>query len=115
MQQPREYNFNNNQRQTQRVTLGLPIQISYGSQITIQGMLKDLSLKSAFIIIKNSIYMQMNDEVSFAILRSPQNTEVIVQGMARISRISPGEGIAIYFTKMDENSTNRLKEIVVVP
>ena len=111
MQPPRDYN---NQRQTQRVPAGLPIQISYGSQITIQGTLKDLSLKSAFIVIKNSIYMQMNDEISFAILRAPQSTEIIVQGMARISRISPGEGIAIYFTKMDDTSTNALKEIVVV-
>ena len=104
----------NNQRQTPRIPLSLPIQISYGTQITILGQIKDLSLKSAFIIIKNSVFMQLNDEVSFSILRSASSDEVLAQGTACISRFVPGEGIAIYFLKMDEASTARLKELVVV-
>ena len=111
MHHPEAYN---NQRQTQRVPLSLPIQISYGSQITVLGQIKDLSLKSAFIIIKNSVFMQLNDEVSFSILRSVSGAEIIAQGTACISRFVPGEGIAIYFMKMDEASTARLKELVVV-
>ena len=102
----------NNQRQSQRVTLSLPIQISYGSQITVQGHIKDLSLKSAFIVIKNSVFMQLNDEVGFSILRSASSAEIIAQGTACISRLVAGEGIAIYFMKMDEASTNRIKELV---
>ena len=105
-------NYNNNQRLTPRVSLNLPIQISYGSQISVRGMLKDLSLKSAFIIIKNSIYMQLNDEINFSILRSSSSDEAVVQGTACISRIVGGEGIAIYFTKLDETSEARLKELV---
>jgi hypothetical protein len=56
--------------------------------------------------------MQPNDELNFIIRRSVENLEDCVQGQARISRIAVGEGIAIYFTKMDEDSTNRLKQMV---
>ena len=103
-----------NQRQSQRVALSLPVQIKIDSQITLQGQLKDLSSKSAFIKIKGSTYMQTNDEVGFAIQRSLENAEEHVQGLARIVRIEAGEGITIYFTKMDETSTNRLKDLMDV-
>lgn len=102
----------NNQRQFNRISSSLPVQISVGSQITLQGQLRDLSPKSAFIRLKSSIYMKLNDELSFQIKRSLEDMEACVQGMARISRIAAGEGIAIYFVKMDENSTLRLKELV---
>ncbi len=102
----------NNKRQDPRYTSSFPIQIIIGTQITLQGQLRDLSLKSAFIKIKESIFMQPNDELNFIIRRSVENLEDCVQGQARISRIAVGEGIAIYFTKMDEDSTNRLKQMV---
>lgn len=100
------------QRQAQRVLLSLPVEISFGSQITLQGQLKDISLKSAFIKVKSSIYMQPNDELSFAIKKTPESPEGYVHGMACIARVEPGEGIAIYFTKMDESSTTHLKELL---
>jgi hypothetical protein len=99
------------QREELRINLELPAQISIGSQLTIQGQLKDLSLKSAFIRIKSSIFMAVNDEVGFAIQASSNNAEDLVQGLARVSRIVPGEGIAIYFTKMDDAAATRLKAI----
>ena len=102
----------NNLRQSQRTSVSFPIQINFGSQISLQGQLKDISLKSAFIKIKSSIYMQPNDDISFVIKRSSDSVEEPVQGYARISRVSAGEGIAIYFTKMDESSSNRLKELI---
>ncbi len=109
MQQSGTYN---NQRKTQRVGLSLPIQISFGSQITLTGQIKDLSLKSAFIVIKSSIYMQLNDEISFAIQYPSDSPAENVQGSARISRLAIGEGIAIYFTKLDEGSSDRLRKLV---
>ena len=104
--------FYNNQRKTQRVGLSLPIQISFGSQITMTGQLKDLSLKSAFVVIKSSIYMQLNDEINFAIQYPSDKPEEHVQGLARISRLAAGEGIAIYFTQLNEGSSDRLRKLV---
>ena len=101
------------QREGQRVASVLPIQISIGSQVTLQGQLKDLSFKSAFIRIKGSIYLQLNDELDFAILLPSAEEEEKISGSGRISRIEPGEGFAIYFTKMDGASTGRLKKLLV--
>jgi len=103
-----------NQRQSNRVNVSFPIQISFGSQITLQGYLKDLSLKSAFIHLKNSIYMQLNDELNFHIESPHVDPPANIQGTARISRIAGGEGIAIYFVKMDEQSSKHLEQLVGV-
>lgn len=103
----------NNQRSDLRFSSELPVKISIGSQLTLNGQLKDLSMKSAFIRIKYSIYLQMNDEVGFAIQCSPKEEDVIT-GLARISRISAGEGFAIYFTKMEKPSVSKLKEFLKV-
>ena len=102
----------NEQRQESRVGLELPVQISVGSQLILQGMLKDISAKSAFIIMKSSVYLQNNDEVGFSIRLSPDNDTDLIEGSARISRISVGEGMAIYFTKMDDNSMGRLRGLL---
>ncbi|MBF0619097.1 MAG: PilZ domain-containing protein [Candidatus Omnitrophica bacterium] len=99
------------QRQSQRVDADLPVEISIGSQLVLQGKLKDVSLRSAFIILKGSVYFQMNDEVGFTIQCVPGNESKVIHGQARISRIAPGEGIVIYFTRMDDGSTTRLKKL----
>ncbi len=104
--------FNNNQREAQRFALNLSIEISLGPQITLKGQLKDLSFKSAFIKIKHSIYLQINDELDFTIYCSATNAKEVVQGSARVSRIAVGEGIAIYFMKMDDGSISRLKKLL---
>ncbi len=102
----------NNQRQTTRTISSLPVKLMFGTQITLEGQLKDLSLKSAFIKIKESIFMQPNAEIDFSIQRSHNGVQESVEGSGRISRIAAGEGIAIYFTQMDVDSLNRLKELV---
>ena len=102
----------NNLRRDSRVTAELPARISIGSQLTLNGLLKDLSLKSAFIRVKNSVYVQLNDEVGFEIQCSINDPQDVVVGMARISRIAGGEGLAIYFTKMDGASLDRLKVLL---
>ena len=102
----------NEQRQESRVGVELPVQISVGSQFTIQGTLKDLSPKSAFITMKSSVYLQNNDEVGFSIRLAPDDDTKVIEGLARISRIAVGEGMAIYFTKMDDASTGRLRDLV---
>jgi hypothetical protein len=90
----------------------LPARISIGSQLTMQGRLKDLSLKSAFIALESKLFLQLNDEVGFAIYRSSGDLSDFIQGLGRISRFVAGEGLAIYFTKLDEASTTRLKELL---
>lgn len=102
----------NEQRQESRVGLEVPVQINVGSQLTLQGTLKDLSAKSAFITMKSSVYLQNNDEVGFLIRLSPDSDTNTIEGMARVSRIAVGEGMAIYFTKMDDGSTGRLRGLL---
>jgi hypothetical protein len=100
------------QRSQPRVTVEFPVTVSVGSQITVKGMLKDLSLSSAFIRIKNNIYVSINDEIGIVIqLTSSEETDLI-QGTARISRMVPGEGFAVYFTKIDDDSMKNIKKIL---
>ena len=101
-----------NQRQSQRVPISLSVKISFGSQVTLTGRIRDLSLKSAFIIVKSGVHMQLNDEISFVIEHPSENSQKGVEGLARISRVAAGEGIAVYFIKMDEASSNLLRQWV---
>jgi hypothetical protein len=100
------------QRGQPRASVELPATITVGSQISIKGQLKDLSLSSAFIRIKSSVYLNVNDEIGIAIECSTNDTSVLIQGTARISRMVPGEGFAIYFTKVDEASSKCIKKIL---
>lgn len=102
-----------NQRQNQRVSVNLTVRISFGSQVTLTGRIRDLSLKSAFIIIKSGVHMQMNDELTFVIDHPSGPTHRGVEGTARISRVSAGDGIAVYFTKLDDESLAQLKAWVL--
>ena len=56
----------NDQRGQPRMSVEFPATISVGSQLTVKGHLKDLSLSSAFVRIKNNIYLNINDEVGTA-------------------------------------------------
>ena len=103
----------NNNRNLQRFSFSVPIQLSFGSQITLLGQLKDLSSKSAFINIRSSsIHMDLNDELQFSIANDKGEFDGSIQGTARISRVSAGEGIAIYFTKIDEPSMGNLAQLI---
>jgi len=102
----------NDQRGQPRVIVEFPATISVGSQLTVKGKLKDLSLNSAFVSIKNNIYLSINDEVGIAIQCSATDSSVQIEAMARISRMVPGEGFAVYFTKMDENSLKQIKKLL---
>ncbi len=101
----------NEQRHEKRVNHEIPVQISIGTQLTLQGKLKDITSKSAFIIIKASVYLKLNDEIGFAIL-CPGKAGNVIEGQARISRIAGGEGFAFYFTKMSPSSEAHLKTIL---
>ncbi|MEI8012590.1 MAG: PilZ domain-containing protein [Candidatus Omnitrophota bacterium] len=100
------------QRRELRVGADLPAMISVGTQLTIQGKLKDISLKSAFITMKSTVYLKLNDEVGFSIQCLPDQAAPVIQGLARISRIAIGEGMAIYFTDVDAASTRRLSNLL---
>ena len=100
------------QRGQPRINVEFPATISIGSQLTVRGQLKDLSLSSAFVKIKNNIYLNINDEIGIAIQNSADDATILFQGLARISRIVPGEGFAVYFTKLDDDSTKAIKKLL---
>ena len=104
--------FNNEQRQEFRTSSELPAQISIGSQLTLKGRLKDVSLKSAFVVIKESVFLEAGDEIIFSFQAASDDTSEAIQGTARVSRLVKAEGFAIYFTKIDDASMVRLKKIV---
>ncbi len=99
-------------RRDARVSSELPVTISIGTQFSLQGFLKDLSQKSAFIRIRHSVFIQTNDDVGFTIQSSATDPDEVIQGTARVSRIVPGEGFAIYFLKLDDASMTRLRKLV---
>ena len=103
------------QRGQPRVSVDFPATVSVGSQLTVKGQIKDISINSAFITIKNNIYLNINDEVGITIQCSPDDPKDLIQGMARISRIVPGEGFAVYFTKIDDNSVKSIKKLLLKP
>lgn len=108
-----EYSPNSSEQRSQpRISLDLPATISVGSQLSIKGQLKDLALNSAFIKAKYSIYLSVNDEIGIAIESSTNDVSVHIEGLARISRIVPGEGFAVYFTKIDDNSLKCIKKLL---
>ena len=106
------YMGNVDQRGQPRVSVEFPATVSVGIQLTVKGQLKDLSLNSAFIRIKNNLYLNINDEVGIAIQCSPDDPSILIQGLARISRMVPGEGFVVYFTQIDENSIKQIKKII---
>ena len=64
---------NADQRGQPRASVEFPATISVGTQLTVKGQLKDISLNSAFIRIKNNIYLNINDEVGISIICSPED------------------------------------------
>ncbi len=100
------------QRGQPRVSLELPVTISVGSQITLKGQLKDLSLTSAFVKIKYNVYLKVNDEIGITIQNAPTESNLLVEGTACISRIVPGEGFVVYFTKIDDSSLKCIKKLM---
>lgn len=101
-------------RNTQRISLSHPIQIQFGSQIILKGQLRDVSLKSGFINIRYSVHISINDTLTFLIDNLPNNIPGTIKGTARVSRVDIGEGIAIYFVKMDQDSISRLSKLIGV-
>lgn len=87
------------------------IQLSFGSQITITGQIRDLSSKSAFVNVKSMIHLAQNDKLEFS-FASTLKPDTYIKGSAHISRVSPGDGIAIYFTEMDKVSSTHLDTLV---
>ncbi len=101
------------QRREQRFSLEFPAQINIGSQLVLNGKLKDLSSKGAFISLKtDSVYFRTNDEIGFTIQCPTENGEKTIQGLACISRIAIGAGLAVYFIKMDKKSEDLLKKLI---
>lgn len=80
--------------------------------MTILAHVRDISLKSVFVPMKNSFYIQKNAVIDFSIKEISQNEEDVIKGSGVISRIAENEGIAILFIQMKEDSLNHLKNLV---
>lgn len=104
-------NIRREQRRDARTQSEVPVSIIIGTQLTVQGHLRDVSMKSAFIRMKNNIFIAVNDEIEFAIQCS-QDKEDVVHGKGCIARIEKGEGFGIYFTEMDAQSEQKLKALI---
>ncbi len=100
----------NNRRKNNRIYINCPILLKVDSLITIEGQLKNISLKSIFIQVNSRIAMQVHDELGFSF--NYKDDEEAISGVMCISRIAHGDGIAGYFTQMDEASTERLKQLL---
>jgi len=101
-----------NRRIARRYNIDLFIQISIGSQLSIKGRIKNISLKSALIFSKDRIFLDQNDDLKFKLLLPKNDQELGIEGSARVSRIDPSGGLAIYFTEMDTQSTKKLEELL---
>lgn len=102
----------NNRRKNNRIYVNCPINLKVDSLITIEGKLKNISLKSIFIQINSRVAMQVHDELVFSFNCVIEDTQADISGTMCISRIAHGDGIAGYFTQMDEASTERLKQLI---
>ena len=101
-----------NRREDRRVPASLPIELKLDAQVTVQGKLKDISPNSAFVQMRESVYMRLNDELKFFIRRVGADLTQGIAGTGRISRIVQGEGIALYFTELDKDSSAQLNELL---
>lgn len=103
--------MHNERRRTERVQYYKPVQISFGSQVSVTGKIRDISDKSAFIDMRSSLYVEKDDEFDFKIFLSREDAELTIEGKAKISRVAT-EGIAIYFTHLSKKSTTKLMDLV---
>jgi len=101
-----------NRREDRRVASNLPIELKLDAQVTVQAKLKDISPNSAFVQMRESVYMRLNDELKFFIKRVGGDLATGIAGTGRISRIVQGEGIALYFTELDKEASAQLAELL---
>ncbi len=99
-------------RKEQRVAVTAKIKISIGTQLTVEGQIKDITLNSAFITMRNNIYLNSNDTISYEFEVTLDGKLCIFKGNAYVTRIVKGEGFVISFLKMDEASLNNLKKLL---
>ncbi|MBF0478973.1 MAG: PilZ domain-containing protein [Candidatus Omnitrophica bacterium] len=101
-----------NRRSYNRVHFLRPILIIIDPQVSINGRLRDISPKSAFVEMKYNVYLKNDDELKFRIQIDPENPDSVISGDARISRIAPGEGLAIYFHNLPDEETKKIEQLV---
>lgn len=102
------YNEYNDKRKEQRVPVVAKIKISIGTQFTVEGQIKDLTVNSAFILMRNNIYLNTNDDVLYEF----QVADYVVKGKANVTRIVKGEGFVICFMNLDPVSQKNLMLIL---
>ena len=101
-----------NRRKERRVNSSLPVELKIDEQVTVTGMLKNISPRSAFVQLRESVYMQMHDELQFFIKRAGNDASRTIRGRGRVTRIAAGEGIGIYFLDLEKSSVPQLEEIL---
>lgn len=99
------------QRKEARVNTQSSVLISIGTQLSFQGQLRDLSMNSAFVVAKDSIFLEAGDAITLSFPMASANTEDPLKVFACVSRMVKGEGFAVYFTKMTDSVKEELQKL----
>lgn len=106
-------NYNNERRQHNRYSLNLPIQICIGTQIILDKMVRDISNKSAFVLMEGSVFINRFDELDFKIEVELDNFEFKIEGKAQVLRVDSPEGIVLSFKKLEGDAQAQLEKLVI--
>lgn len=99
-------------RKEQRVGIVAKIKISIGTQLTVEGQIKDITLTSVFVSMRNNIYLNSNDTIQYEFETTVEGKPYVFKGNAYVTRIVKGEGFVISFSGMDDVSLNNLKRVL---
>ncbi len=106
--------YNNERREHNRYSLNLPIQISLGTQIVLDKMIRDISTKSAFVLMEGSVFINRFDEIDFKIEVERDGIAFNIEGKAQVLRIDAPDGIVISFKKLEGEALSQLEKLVAV-
>ena len=98
----------NERRYVKRIVTEVAIDLKIDSQITVCGNVKNINENGAFIQIKSSVSMRVNDQFEFVI----KNEQGRIAGMVCISRVVPGDGIGVYFLDLDSDSKKNIQILI---
>ena len=106
--------YNNERRQYNRYSLNLPIQISLGTQIVLDKTVRDISNKSAFVLMEGSVFINRFDELDFKIEVERDQVQFKIEGKAQVLRVDLPDGIVISFKNLEGEALAQLEKLVAV-
>lgn len=98
-------------RQESRINSSLSVLVSIGTQLTLKGNLRDLSMTSAFVNIKESVFIETGDDITLSFNQSNVEVDDFIKVSAKVSRLVKGEGFAVYFTKVTDSAKEEIQKL----